>query len=196
MSSEDEEKTLLEDPEDSKILRFFKKTAEELVRWLESIFCVRVSELYLYEHLVTHLMEEVEILAWIKVTFQAPDGRLFPDDIEAVSFIVSEVYKDFLKNMWILEMPCFNQGTICYITKTVLNAFVDYTMSCCKAARTSPDTEERSLGEPEVQEVCSTVLSQRSPSEFEELIRELGGSPDATDLSDNECSEIFNGFQT
>ena len=101
VSSEDVEKTLLEDPEDSKILRFFKKTAEELVRWLESIFCVRVSELYLYEHLVTHLMEEVEILAWIKVTFQAPDGRLFPDDIEAVSFIVSEVYKDFLKNMWI-----------------------------------------------------------------------------------------------
>ncbi|KAL7878698.1 hypothetical protein AOLI_G00096720 [Acnodon oligacanthus] len=33
-------------------------------------------------------------------------------------------------------------------------------------------------------------------SEFEELNHELGGSIDATDLSDDECSEIFIGFQT
>ncbi|KAL6478907.1 hypothetical protein MHYP_G00123400 [Metynnis hypsauchen] len=41
---------------------------------------------------------------------------------------------------------------------------------------------------------CSTVLSEPGLSEFEDLIRECGGSPDLSDLSD-ECSEIFEAFQ-
>ncbi|KAL7860859.1 hypothetical protein AOLI_G00172080 [Acnodon oligacanthus] len=92
-----------------------------------------------------------------------------------------------------MEVSCVDQRTINYIANTILTAFVDYIMTCCKAARTSPDTdivEERSQEEPEVQEVCSTVLSKRSPLDFEKQIQELGGSSDVTDLSD-ECSEIF-----
>ncbi|XP_036413759.1 uncharacterized protein LOC118798430 [Colossoma macropomum] len=41
---------------------------------------------------------------------------------------------------------------------------------------------------------CSTVLSEPGLSSFEDLIRECGGSPDLSDLSD-ECSEIFTGYQ-
>ncbi|KAL6464505.1 hypothetical protein MHYP_G00268220 [Metynnis hypsauchen] len=65
VSLEDEEKTTCGDPEDSKILRFFKKTAKEVVRWLESAYQIRVPMLFLYEHLVHHLMDEVEILEWV-----------------------------------------------------------------------------------------------------------------------------------
>ncbi|KAL7880856.1 hypothetical protein SRHO_G00031150 [Serrasalmus rhombeus] len=51
--------------------------------------------------------------------------------------------------------------------------------------------DEKSLqGMSEVQESCSTILSSRSPSV--ELIREGGGCPDLSE----ECSELFNAFQT
>ncbi|KAL7843743.1 hypothetical protein AOLI_G00252550 [Acnodon oligacanthus] len=79
---------VLEDPEDSKIRSFFKKTAEDLVRWLESTFHFRGSELLLYECLVDDLMEEEEILAQIQGTFEAPVGRLLSNANDAVSYIV------------------------------------------------------------------------------------------------------------
>ncbi|XP_037393675.1 uncharacterized protein LOC108441297 isoform X2 [Pygocentrus nattereri] len=195
VSSEDEEETLFGYPKDSKILRFFMKTAEELVRWLESTFLPQFPVWFLYEHLVGRLMEEVKMLAWINITFEASDAQLFPDEDDAVSYIISEVHEDLLNKPWRMEVSCFNEGLLYYITYAVMNAFINYTMFCCKAARTSPDTdleEEGSQGEPEMQELCSTALSQRSPSKCEELIQELGGSSDSSD----ECSETLTGFQT
>ncbi|KAL7872570.1 hypothetical protein SRHO_G00075530 [Serrasalmus rhombeus] len=195
VSSEDEEETLFGYPKDSKILRFFMKTAEELVRWLESTFHPQFPVWFLYEHLVGRLMEEVKMLPWINITFEASDAQLFPDEDDAVSYIISEVHEDLLNKSWRMELSCFNEGLLYYITYAVMNAFINYTMFCCKAARTSPDTdleEEGSQGEPEMQELCSTALSQRSPSKCEELIRELGGSSDSSD----ECSETLTGFQT
>ncbi|KAL6491225.1 hypothetical protein MHYP_G00015700 [Metynnis hypsauchen] len=192
MSSGDE-KTLLVDPKDSKVLTFFQRTAEELIKLLVSTFDVGTHKLSLYEHLVDRLMEEVEILARIKFTFEAPDGQLFPDDHDAISHIIGSVLEDLLTKRWIVKASWVDQRVISYIANSVLTGFADYTIACCKAAITAPITytlEERSQGESEVQEVCSTVLSTRSPSE--ELIHEVGGSPDLSD----ECSEIFKAFQT
>ncbi|KAL6481901.1 hypothetical protein MHYP_G00099810 [Metynnis hypsauchen] len=41
---------------------------------------------------------------------------------------------------------------------------------------------------------CSTILIEPGLSEFEDLIRECGGSPDLSELSD-ECSDIFEAFE-
>ncbi|KAL7835761.1 hypothetical protein SRHO_G00281080 [Serrasalmus rhombeus] len=185
-------------PKDSKFLRFFKKTAEELVRWIGSECHPRFPVCFLYEHVVDRLMEQVKMQAWIDITFEASDAQLFPDEVDAVSYIVSEVHEDLLNKPWRMEVSCFNEGFLCYITYAVMDAFINYTMYCCTAASTSEDTdlEEGSQGEPEMQKVCSTVLSQRSPSECEELIRELGGSSNSADLSHDECSETLTGFQT
>ncbi|XP_017580293.2 uncharacterized protein LOC108443904 [Pygocentrus nattereri] len=183
---------------DSKFLRFFKKTAEELVRWIGSECHPRFPVCFLYEHLVDRLMEQVKMLAWIDITFEASDARLFPDEVDAVSYIFSEVHEDLLNKPWRMEVSCFNEGFLCYLTYAVMDAFINYTLSCCTAASTSSDSDldEGSQGEPEMQEVCSTVLGQQSPSECEELIRELGGSSDSADLSHDECSETLTGFQT
>ncbi|KAL7843758.1 hypothetical protein AOLI_G00252700 [Acnodon oligacanthus] len=192
VSSEDEEETLSGYPKDLKVLSFFKKTAEELVRWLESTFHLGFPGSILYENLVDCLLEEVEMLAVVNITFEAHD------EVDAISYIVSEVHDDLLKQPWRMEVSCVNEGTIGYISYTAIRAFINYTTSWCKEARTSPDTDldEGSQGEPEMQEICSTVLSQRSSSERADLIRELGGSPYSTDLSDDECSEILTSFQS
>ncbi|KAL7840200.1 hypothetical protein AOLI_G00255230 [Acnodon oligacanthus] len=119
VSSEDEEETLSVYPEDCKFLRFFKKTVKELIRWLDSsTFHPGFPVSSLYEILVDRLMEQMEMQAWVKITFKASDAQLFPDE---------------------------------------------------KTVRPQTDeTEEGSLGEPELQEDCSTI-QHHPPSEDSEV---------------------------
>ncbi|KAL7875470.1 hypothetical protein AOLI_G00104330 [Acnodon oligacanthus] len=96
------EKTLLADPKDSKVLTFFQRTAEELAKWLESTIDAPVPELFLYERLV----DKVEILARIKLTFEVPDWQLFPDAHDTISCIIGAVLEDLLSKRWIMKGSC------------------------------------------------------------------------------------------
>ncbi|KAL7840218.1 hypothetical protein AOLI_G00255410 [Acnodon oligacanthus] len=172
VSSEDEEETLSVYPEDCKFLRFFKKTVKELIRWLDSsTFHPGFPVSSLYEILVDRLMEQMEMQAWVKITFKASDAQLFPDEVDAISYIVEEVYEDLLNRPWRMKISDINEGIVCYITYGVMNAFIEYTRSCCKEDSSSSDTdetEEGSQGEPELQEDCSTI-QHHPPSEDSEV---------------------------
>ena len=93
VSSDAGEETVCGDSKGSKILTvpptIFKRTAEELVRRLESVYG-GVPLTFLHKSLVDSLIEEVELVDQIKVTDQVLNGRLFPDENEAIRHIVSE----------------------------------------------------------------------------------------------------------
>ncbi|KAL7837058.1 hypothetical protein SRHO_G00267690 [Serrasalmus rhombeus] len=104
----------LQDPQ------FFKKIAEELVRWLESTFHPGFPVFFLFECLVDCLMEEVEMLAVVNIISEARD------EVDAISYIVSEVYEDLLNQPRRMVVSCFNEGTISYISCAVIRALINY----------------------------------------------------------------------
>ncbi|KAL7852305.1 hypothetical protein SRHO_G00180900 [Serrasalmus rhombeus] len=198
-----------------------KKIAEELVKRLESVK-VEVPVISLYERLVERLIDELETLSHIKITHQVLGGRLFSDENGAVSHIVSEAYKSLLNKRLTNGASYVDQWTIRYAVNVILIAFADYALGCFHVSGSSPDTDtavkaSQGLGFSEVQKDSdqrsrtdefngrsksaasinlstwsySTILSE---PEFEDQIRECGGSPDHSDLSD-ECSEIFEAYQ-
>ncbi|KAL7852304.1 hypothetical protein SRHO_G00180890 [Serrasalmus rhombeus] len=198
-----------------------KKIAEELVKRLESLK-VGVLVVSLYERLVERLIDELETMSHIKITHQVLGGRLFSDENGAVSHIVSEAYKSLLNKRLTNGASYVDQWTIRHAVNAILIAFADYALGCFHVSGSSPDTDtavnaSQGLGFSEVQKdsdqrsrtnefngrsksaasinlstwSCSTILSE---PEFEDQIRECGGSPDHSDLSD-ECSEIYEAYQ-
>ncbi|KAL7852279.1 hypothetical protein SRHO_G00180640 [Serrasalmus rhombeus] len=200
---------------------FIKKMAEELVKRLESLK-VGVLVVSLYERLVERLIDELETMSHIKITHQVLGGRLFSDENAAVSHIVNEAYKSLLNKHLTNGASYVDQWTIRHAVNAILIAFADYALGCFHVSGSSPDTDtavnaSQGLGFSEVQKdsdqrsrtnefngrsksaasinlstwSCSTILSE---PEFEDQIRECGGSPDHSDLSD-ECSEIYEAYQ-
>ncbi|KAL6477863.1 hypothetical protein MHYP_G00136980 [Metynnis hypsauchen] len=221
-----EDVTLSQDLNDTKVLtvppRVIKKTAEELVKRLETSFNIVLPVILIYQRLVERLNEKLQTLSQIKITHLVLDGRLFPYENEAASHIVNQAYKSLLNQRLMKGASCVNQWTIDYVVNTILKEFVDCAVGCFNVFSSSPYAAEeisQELGLPELQDSdrqsrtnesrrrsqsaasrnlsagsCSTILSESGLSELENLIQECCGSPDLSDLSD-ECSEIFTAYQ-
>ncbi|KAL6460473.1 hypothetical protein MHYP_G00304390 [Metynnis hypsauchen] len=196
VSSDAGEETVCGDSKGLKILTVsptvFKRIAEEFVRRLESVHGAVPLTFSFYKNLVDSLIEEVESLGEIKVTDQVLDGRLFPDENEAVCYIVSEAWGALLNKKY-----CVDRLTIRCITNTIMITFVDYTLAWLSESGSSPDTDsiaERLQSSPEVEEDSERGAKSATSLSCSTVLGELEICGGSLDFSDNKCSDKCSEF--
>ncbi|KAI4893757.1 hypothetical protein NFI96_010259 [Prochilodus magdalenae] len=199
---------------DSEILtvspRVINFAAQEVVKDLNSSFDVELPAGILYDCLLDNMMEELQILAGIKITAQVLGGRLFPDENNAISRIVREACESLSDGRWMRGAVCPDHWTVGCIADAILNAFVNYALECIQPRSSSPETDTVKdaslvLGLPELNtsapdsEQHSSIPGEKAEnpvptntsapsnttkmgsSEFEELITDFDRSADSNE---------------
>ncbi|KAL7879554.1 hypothetical protein SRHO_G00018080 [Serrasalmus rhombeus] len=161
-----------------------KEAAEVVVKELESSFDVRFPVYFLYNHLIDDLMEELELLAGIKVTCQW-----------TVGYIADAVLKAFIN----YALECVQSRSLFPDTDAVEETSPGLGLPEVQEDPfdpSAPETEQHSrtnVCETRVEDPvprnrsaqsCSTILRELSSSEIEELIREFDGSTNS-DVSES-----------